>query len=66
LPGLKPCSTQQKYGETELRRASCNRAADVAVARPAYAEAVANYDAAPRLLAMHEEGRVRDQHQLAI
>ena len=42
------------------------RAGAAAVARPAYAEAVANYDAALRLLATLGEGRAGDERALAI
>jgi predicted ATPase len=42
------------------------RAGDAAAVRPAYAEAVSNYDAALHLLATLEEGRRRDERALAI
>jgi class 3 adenylate cyclase/tetratricopeptide (TPR) repeat protein len=43
-----------------------HRAGDAAAARPAYVEAVANYDAALRLLATLPQGRERDERALAV
>jgi tetratricopeptide (TPR) repeat protein len=53
-------------GMTDRAIQEYHRAGDAAGARPAYAEAVASYDAALRLLATQAEGRGRDEHQLAI
>ena len=53
-------------GLTDRAIEEYRRAGDVAASRPAYAEAVANYDAALRLLATLEEGRGRDERALAI
>jgi len=53
-------------GMTDRAIREYRHAGDAAGARPAYAEAVANYDAALRLLTTQEEGRGRDEHQLAI
>ena len=53
-------------GMTDRAIEEYHRAGDAAAARPAYAEAVSNYDAALRPLATHAEGRERDERQLAI
>jgi class 3 adenylate cyclase len=53
-------------GLTDRAIEEYRRAGDAAASRPAYAEAVANYDAALRLLATLEEGRGRAERALAI
>ena len=53
-------------GMTDRAIEEYRRAGAAAVARPAYAEAAANYDAALRLLATLDEGRAGDERALAI
>jgi class 3 adenylate cyclase/tetratricopeptide (TPR) repeat protein len=53
-------------GMTDRAVEEYRRAGAAAVARPAYAEAVANYDAALRLLATLDKGRAGDERALAI
>jgi class 3 adenylate cyclase len=56
----------ERAGMTDRAIQEYCRAGDIAARRPAYAEAVANYDAGLRLLATLEEGRARDERALAI
>jgi tetratricopeptide (TPR) repeat protein len=53
-------------GLTDRAIEEYRRAGDADASRPAYAEAVANYDDALRLLATQEEGRGRDERALAV